>query len=677
MRISKITFFAIICVISASAFASEIAATNQKGSLAPIRLQEKLFNILNKNDPNAAGSFLQRLHNRSTSSAVYKGDDINIKNETTSDSDGDDIFASGLIISPSSLSVESFISDVIASSERKLQYVRPMALGLHLFKFEPQVTISEAKAIQKILSSIPSIGSVEIDSKAQSLIVPNDPFIQYQHALMPSSSLRGNINAVQAWDITRGATNSVVAIIDTGIAASAEFAGRLLPGYDFISNSFIANDGDGRDPDASDPGDWVITSDGCAGSPRSTWHGTHVAGIIGANGNNGVGIAGVDWNTKIVPVRVLGKCGGQESDIIEAMLWAAGVPVPGVPNNPHPAKIINMSLRVPTSAGCTWMLQNAIQQVKAQGAIVVVAAGNSNSEVTRDFPASCAGVITVGAVDPYGEKASYSNYSTSYKVHISAPGGDARRYGQNAGILSTVDAGSTIPIGPSGDFKSGTSMAAPHVSGTLSLALSINPNLSFAELAALLLFTSEDFPPTSLCKQYYPLCGEGILNAYGMVAGAAALRPFTVVTEFYNIDNKHYFRTGTSSELNFVESGAVGRWVNTEDYFVAWRDASSGALPVCRFYAPGPRSHFYTLKPSECEAVKGYPGWVYEGVAFYAHPAQNSICPDGLLPLHRFYNNRFIYNDSNHRFTVYGEYHWPTLQAQGWIYEGVAMCVAG
>src|SRR5262249_18704579 len=135
-----------------------------------------------------------------------------------------------------------------------------------------------------------------------------------------------------------------------------DLAGRYVGGYDFITNAQVANDGqfttatNDRDPDPSDPGDWITAaesaSDFFAGCPiaNSSWHGTHVAGTIGAASGNGTGVAGINWVSKILPARVLGKCGGYLSDIADAIQWSAGLSVPGVPNNPNPARVLNLSL---------------------------------------------------------------------------------------------------------------------------------------------------------------------------------------------------------------------------------------------------------------------------------------------------------------------------------------------
>jgi serine protease len=574
----------------------------------------------------------------------------------------------------------ALLQAVQAAAGVELAYRRPMGLDMFVFGFPTLLTIAEAQAVLARIAALPGVEHVDLDVRAQTRFIPTDPLLVDQHNLAPETVLTGGINAWDAWNLTTGYWKNVVAVVDSGIRFHEEFRGRLLPGYDFVTDPFSANDGDGRDANASDPGDWLTSAEAaqraCGTSAESSWHGTHVAGIIGAEGNNGRGIAGIDWTTRLLPVRVAGKCGAAVSDVLDGMLWAAGVAVPQAPANPTPAQVINLSLGAYAPLGCNATIQRVIQSVKAKGAVIVVAAGNESDEAGRYVPASCQGVITVGAVDPFGFHASYSNYSLQAKVALSAPGGDSF-YGADARIWSTVHVGSMEPVGESFGPKEGTSMAAPHVAGVASLVIAANANLSGAEIAAVLQVTAHGFDPKSFCTTEWPICGAGIVNATYAVRAAIALRPYTVVTEFYNPDYRHYFRTGDRNEPAIVESGVLGNWINTEDYFVAWRDGSQGASPVCRFYSARFNSHFYTVQADECEAVKRNPDWGYEGIAFYAKIPVDGACPPDTAPVHRFYNNRHAHNDGNHRLTQYRDYYLPTLTAQGWIDEGVKMCVVG
>jgi subtilisin family serine protease len=304
-----------------------------------------------------------------------------------------------------------------------------------------------------------------------------------------------------------------VAVIDTGITDHPDLTGRWVGGYDFIADMPTANDGNGRDNDPHDPGDWVTANMCGPGEPAesSSWHGTHVAGTIGAASNNGVGVAGINWVSPIVPIRVLGRCGGFTSDIVDGMRWAAGLTVSGVPANTNPAKVLNLSLGGGGSCGSTY--QNAINAINGVGAIVVVSAGNSNANAANYQPASCNGVVTVGSTDRDGNRAFYSNFGTT--VEISAPGGETNTNSPSPapqnGVLSTLNNGLTTPGTPSYMYYQGTSMAAPHIAGVLSLMASLDPSLNFAQSLQILQSTARAFPAGSNCST--STCGSGIVDA--------------------------------------------------------------------------------------------------------------------------------------------------------------------
>ena len=231
------------------------------------------------------------------------------------------------------------------------------------------------------------------DRLKQAAALPNDPLFSAQWMLQtPDTTHPAAIDAVGAWTLSAGSSGVVVAVVDTGVRLDHEdLMSRLLPGYDFISDAFVAKDGNGRDADPVDPGD-ADTNGECGGSP-SSWHGTHVAGTVAAVANNGMGGSGVAPGAKVVPLRVLGRCGGWNSDIADAIAWAAGVPVNGMPANPYPARVANLSLGGP--GGCGFMTQDAINAARNRGMVVVVAAGNDNQDARGFSPANCAGVITV------------------------------------------------------------------------------------------------------------------------------------------------------------------------------------------------------------------------------------------------------------------------------------------
>ncbi len=306
----------------------------------------------------------------------------------------------------------------------------------------------------------------------------------------------------QAWQKTHGSPHVVVAVIDTGILPHPELAARLLSGYDFISDPESASDGDGRDADPTDQGSLDPGSSGL--------HGLHVSGILGAQANNHEGIAGVDWNCRILPIRVLGvhDAGGRDSDIADAIRWAAGLPVAGVPDNPTPAHIINLSFG---GKGGSPLLQEAIDAAGQTGAVVVASAGNDAADAADYAPAGLRGVIAVGATDELGGLAGYSNFGP--RIDLLGPGGRADR--PESGILST-----TYKAGPSAQwgyfFLPGTSQAAAHVSGVAALLRAIAPQLQPEAVRQILKTTADG---RQQCAQG---CGAGLLDAAAAVAAAAS-----------------------------------------------------------------------------------------------------------------------------------------------------------
>ncbi|WP_199414818.1 S8 family peptidase [Xanthomonas arboricola] len=358
------------------------------------------------------------------------------------------------------------------------------------------------------LAADPAVKRVEVDMLLRPMLVPNDSRLPEQWALGTTSA---GINVRPAWDKATG-KGAVVAVIDTGVTAHPELSANVLAGYDFISDAFIARDGNARDTDAADLGDWAAANECGSGASASSssWHGTHVAGIVAAAANNGAGTAGVAFNAKVLPVRVLGRCGGYLSDIADAIVWASGGTVSGVPANPTPARVINLSLG--GIGSCSTTLSNAIASAVSRGTSVVVAAGNSNIDVSQSVPANCPNVIAVAATTSAGAKASFSNFGQG--VDIAAPG---------QAILSTLNSGSTAVGTPDYAVYSGTSMAAPHVAGVVALmqSVALNP-LSAASVEAMLKSTARALPVA--CPQG---CGAGLVNADGAVAAVIASTTLT------------------------------------------------------------------------------------------------------------------------------------------------------
>jgi len=404
--------------------------------------------------------------------------------------------------------VQARVDALAARAGRPLQYLRQLATGATLIDAGSDLDEAALERFAARLNAVrPSgVAYIEPDRRLYADLTPNDPMLTSLWGLAGPAQSNGlaGVNAYTAWDRVDG-SGVTVAVIDTGYRAHADLAGQVVAQYDFISDPASANDGGGRDADALDPGDFRIAgSCGSSGSANSSWHGTHVAGTIAARGNNGSGVVGVAYGAKLVIARVLGRCGGSTSDIADAIVWAAGGPVTGVPANPQPAQVLNMSLggQYPCSASPT--TQAAIDSARARGATVVVAAGNSNLDAAGFSPASCNGVISVAAIGDGGARAPYSNYGSG--VDLAAPGGDMSR-GSAAGILSTYNSGATTPGSDSYAYLQGTSMASPHVAGVAALLYAAQPTITPAEVETVLKANVRAFPGS--CSG----CGSGLVDA--------------------------------------------------------------------------------------------------------------------------------------------------------------------
>nr|WP_263858584.1 S8 family peptidase [Coralloluteibacterium stylophorae] len=343
------------------------------------------------------------------------------------------------------------------------------------------------------------------------MLVPNDNYYQqYQWHLHDAI---GGIGAESAWETSTG-EGVVVAVLDTGITAHPDMDANMLEGYDFITDAFVSRrDSDERVPGAADLGDWNPVANECyAGSPvtDSSWHGTHTAGTVAELTDNATGMAGVAHDAKVLPVRVLGRCGGYTSDIADAIVWASGGEVDGVPTNASPAEVINMSLG--GGGACDTLTQDAINGAVSRGTVVVVAAGNQGQDAANHSPASCANVINVGATGITGIKAYYSNYGNL--VDLSAPGGGVTDGNPDGYVWQAINSGATVPEDPTYGGMAGTSMAAPHVAGIVALIQSaVEVPKTPAEIEAILKESARAF--ASAPSQ--PM-GAGIVDAPAALA---------------------------------------------------------------------------------------------------------------------------------------------------------------
>lgn len=494
------------------------------------------------------------------------------------------------------------VSALSKSAGLALESVRPMAGDATVMRLPQPMPLSQAQAVIERLRADADVEWAAPDlpvRRQQTLVPPDQGYATLQWNLFaPTAAFAtpttaggtkvftptGGANLPAAWARSVGGASVTVAVIDTGVALGhRDLRGRMLPGYDFVSSNilglpsnFASNDGDGRDADPTDPGDWVTSSEKdlysvCRlpgefapfGTDPSSWHGTHMAGIVAAQWGDdveaatntiraGTRTAGIGPALRILPIRALGKCGGTASDVIDAMSWAAGLTVPGVPANTSPARVINLSLGGSTGAcGAGSTYTNAINAVLNAGAIVIAASGNDATEAALQ-PANCPGVISVTAHVINGDNANYANIARRTnpgEVTISAPGGGAPSLvpvinppletNDNAYVIwSTGLFGATTPTSPvsAGDNRSGdailgltgTSPATPHVAGTVALMLSLQPSLTRVQVAGILQSSARPHPDGTYCSTGQPgagLCGAGLLDAGRALAAVMPTAP--------------------------------------------------------------------------------------------------------------------------------------------------------
>ena len=437
------------------------------------------------------------------------------------------------------------------------------------------------RALEQAAAKLSADGTVEyasVEYRRTAHATTSDPLLLQQWYLLSNEVAATRSN--NAWDLTQGNAAVVVAVLDTGVrfdhpdlGTVGTNGGKLLPGYDFVSNSTVANDSNGRDSDASDPGDWVNTTDknntlfAECDETASSWHGTRVSGLIAARTNNGTGVAGNAWSTQILPVRVLGKCGGVDGDIIDAMRWAAGLSVAGIPLNPTPAKVINLSLG--GEGACTAAYQAAVNEVMAAGSLVVASAGNEGTQVSA--PANCTGVLGVAGLRHIGTKVGFSNLGP--EVGIGAPGGNCVNTTGGPCLYSIVVATNNGSQGPGAhgytdqlNYNIGTSFSSPMVASAAALLKAVNSSLSPRQVTLLLKDSATPYPtnpdveacsvPSTIsspqdeeCNCTTETCGAGMLNTGAAVA--AATKPLAV------LETSGTVSVGSTLTLNATNSFAA------------------------------------------------------------------------------------------------------------------------
>ncbi|ANJ73491.1 MprA protease, GlyGly-CTERM protein-sorting domain-containing form [Ralstonia insidiosa] len=401
--------------------------------------------------------------------------------------------------------------------------------------------LTDATSIEATAAKIAQDGRVAYvvpDRILRPNTIPNDPLFATQNNLASPTLVPGGINAAAAWSITQGSSSIVVAVVDTGYTDHPDLSGKILPGYNFISDPARAGNTTGRGTDAHDLGDIVTAADvpnisGCTTSDisnpaKSSWHGTEVSSVLAANTNNALDIAGVGWNTRIVPVRVSGKCGALLSDTVDGMLWAGGIAVSGVPTNANPARVVNVSLG--STGACSAAEQDAVNRLASIGTTVVAASGNEAAQ-NADAPANCTGAIAVTAHVDSGENASYANVGS--QVALSAPGGGCANSQATSsgctGTTSVIQADSNDGAQTLGNYVvksvAGTSFSTPEVAGTIALMLSVQPQLSNAQILAGLQQTARPHPSGTYCAVNTGVCGAGLLDTAGAVGYAQRTTP--------------------------------------------------------------------------------------------------------------------------------------------------------
>ena len=421
------------------------------------------------------------------------------------------------------------VADISLPDGGALTFVRQFDGNGMVVRLPEAVSLQDAQAIAAQLAANPSVASAQADKRMYPALVPNDP--DYLPGFVDSGQWNlfedaGGIRMQSAWDQETGSAAGVIAQLDTGILPHRDLnAARMLPGYDFFSggssnlNTELDNDpilGDpvGRDNNPTDPGDATVDNECEPGVPGadSSWHGLSVASIMVAESDNGIDMTGIDFAVRLLPIRVLGKCGGSVSDVADGIRWAAGFTVDGIAN-PNPARVLNLSLS--GSGACTPEEQAAINDAVNAGAVVIVSAGNEDVDVAGQSPANCQNVVVVGATLRDGSRAPYSN--SGEEVDLSAPGG-LTQTDRNDGLRVLSNNGATNAALDITGRIAGSSFSTAQVSAVASLMLAVNSSLRSSQIADILRLTTRAFPDVS-CNTN--LCGSGILDADAALAGAA------------------------------------------------------------------------------------------------------------------------------------------------------------
>lgn len=462
-----------------------------------------------------------------------------------------------------------------------------------VFEADSMLSPEQQQEVVDKLKQNPLVKSVEPDRIVHALASTGEPFYSRQWALGSSY-----LNVAPAWQKYNGA-GQTIGIVDTGYSVHPDFDNQHMYGYDFITSPEIAQDNDGRDPSPFDQG---------SQNAMVNWHGTFVAGIAAARAN-GVGTTGVAPAAGVTHARALGLGGdGYVSDIAEALVWASGGHVDGVPANQHPATVVNMSLSYPAET-CSTTMQSAINSALSRNVPVVVAAGNMSANANYHEPANCYRAIVVGAATSSFTLASYSNYGDM--LDVVAPGGQVG--GQ---IFGPLNSGFYRPDQPTYGNMSGTSMAAPYVSGTIALMKQAYPGIGVEQIRNILHSTGSN------------IAGYPSVNTAAAVQAAERLNPSPAVG-LRGAIGAYYQATGgaqkygmpLSNEFASINDGAIQ--IFEKNYSLYWT-AQTGTHAVSFSGGIGARYRSF-----DYERGLGYP--VYDEAAIPGGAMQKFALADGRI----------------------------------------------
>ena len=463
------------------------------------------------------------------------------------------------------------------SAQQKANARAAMGLDTPRAKAASSVLQEKLETLQlvKAVARQPGVRLAEPPLRRKILRVPNDPGFATQWHYP-------QINLPQAWDVTIGSPDVLVAVIDTGVLVNhpdlrANLDSRDPDGFDFIANTNTSNDGNGRDGNADDAGD---ESDPDGGA---SFHGTHCAGTIAAVGNNGTGVTGVSWNSQIMPLRALGVGGGSSFDVLEAMKYAAGLSNASGQVPAKRADILSMSLG---GSDSSQIEQDVVTQVRNAGVIIIAAAGNSGSS-SLEFPASYAGVVSVAATNIQRGRAFYSQFNSA--VDVAAPGGDVSTDlngdGVPDGVLSTFGNGAPGRSDFAFSFRTqmGTSMATPHMAGVVALMKAVHPGLTPAQLDTALAAgqLTDDLGPAGRDNSF----GHGLINAAKAVAvaqqlaaGSAPPPPAAAPVLVANPGSVNFGNSRNTMDLSLANGGQGSLTVTSVSENEPWLTITADAL---------------------------------------------------------------------------------------------------